>query len=60
MYIKFTQHPHLQRYHNDDHMPEDYRVTEISDDGVAQVTKEVGENLIAAFDHVEEYDGETA
>jgi len=57
MYIQFTEHPHLQAYHNDDHMPEDYRITDISDEGVANVKEAVGKNLIEAFDHVEEYTG---
>jgi hypothetical protein len=60
MYIQFTEHAHLQEYHNDDHMPADYRVTGINDDGVVQVTAEVGEGLIAAFDHVKEYNGDSA
>jgi len=59
-YIIFTEHPHLQEYHNDDHMPSDYRVTNINDEGVAQVTQEVADNLVAAFDHVEHYDGGSA
>jgi len=59
-YIQFTEHAHLQKYHNDDHMPDDYHVTEISDKGVAQVTQEVADNLVAAFDHVEHYDGGSA
>lgn len=56
-YIQFTQHPHLQEYHNDDHMPEDYRIEDISDEGVAQVTQEVADNLVEAIDGVEHYDG---
>lgn len=57
MYIQFTEHSHLQEYHNDEHMPDDYRVT-VNDNGVAQVTEDVGNNLVEAFDHVEEYSGD--
>jgi len=56
-YIQFTETPNLQTYHNDDHMAEDYRITEISDDGVAQVTQEVADSLVEAIDEVEHYDG---
>lgn len=57
MHIRFTEHPNLQEYHNDDHMPSDYRITNISDEGVANVKQDVGENLIEAFDHVVEHEG---
>jgi hypothetical protein len=60
MYIQFTEHAYLQEYHNDDHMPDDYRVTGINDEGVVQVKKEVGVNLVDAFDHVVEYNGDSA
>jgi len=56
-YIQFTEHANLQAYHNDDHMPDDYRITEISDEGVAQVTQEVADSLVEAIDSVEHYDG---
>jgi hypothetical protein len=58
MYIRFAAHPHLQRYHNDEYMDSDYRITEISEAGVAQVRSEVGERLIEAFDHIEEYESD--
>ena len=54
-YIQFTEHPNLQTYHNDDYMPDDYRITQISESGVAQVTQEVADKLVEAFDHVEHY-----
>lgn len=57
MHIRFIEHPHLQEYHNDDYMPSDYRVTDISENGVANVKAEVGEQLVEAFDHVVEYSG---
>lgn len=54
-YIQFTEHPNLQKYHNDDHMPEDYQIDEISEEGVAQVTQDVADNLVEAKDSVEHY-----
>lgn len=59
MHIQFTEHPHLQRYHNDEYMPDDYYITEISENGVANVKREVGERLIEEFDHVVEYSGDS-
>jgi len=56
-YIQFTEHSNLQAYHNDDYMAEDYHITEISDEGVAQVTQEVADTLVEAIDEVEHYDG---
>jgi len=58
MHIRFTNHPHLQRYHNDDYMPDGYWITSISSEGVAQVKQDVGEALIAAFEHIEPYESQ--
>lgn len=56
MHIQFTEHPQLQRYHNSEHMPADYWIESISENGVAQVRREVGEALIDAFEHIEAYE----
>jgi len=45
-YIKF-HNTAVQRYHNDEYMPDDYWI-EPSEEGVAQVTQEVADELIDA------------
>jgi len=53
MYIQY-ENTHTQEHHNNDYMPEDY-VVEPNEDGVAQVTQEVGEALLASYDNIHEY-----
>lgn len=55
-YIQF-ENANVQRFHNDEYMPEDYRITEISDKGVAQVTAEVHDNLVESDLAIRSYDG---
>lgn len=52
MYIQF-ENP-VQRFHNDDYMPEGY-VIEPNDNGVAQVTEDVGTALVNNFETIREY-----
>jgi hypothetical protein len=39
-------------------MPDDYHITQINDDGVARVKKDVADNIVAARDDVEHYGGD--
>jgi hypothetical protein len=55
-YIKFDNE-NVQRYHNDDYMPEDYWIENISDDGVAQVKQSVADNLAESDLAVAHYEG---
>lgn len=46
-YIQFHQ-THVQEYHNSEYMPDDYRITDITDEGVAQTTADVADTLVSA------------
>jgi hypothetical protein len=54
MYVK-NDNTATRKLHNDDVMPEDY-VVEFSENGVANVTQEVGESLIENYDTISKHE----